>query len=75
MVTQYDYDGYGRVSKVRDNKGKYTKNVFDTKGRRTYVIENYAAWGPPEDPNGPGDRASDVNRITKYVYNSADQLV
>ncbi len=73
ILARYQYDGYGRNDRTTDNRGIVTKTFFDDSGRPTHVVENYVP-GQSFDPDSPGSRSSDVNRVTKMVYNEAGQV-
>ena len=71
MVMVPEYDGYGRQHKVTDNAGKITRTFYDSSGRMQYVVENYDDFDPTNE-NTAGSNPND--RVTKYVYNKADQV-
>ncbi|MCX5653733.1 MAG: discoidin domain-containing protein [Planctomycetota bacterium] len=77
ILTQYQYDGYGRKNVVIDNRGKTTKTFFDALGRKTHVVENFTdfAIGSGGSESGIGGGANnDQDRVTKFVYNDAGLL-
>jgi RHS repeat-associated protein len=74
IVSKVAYDAAGRVSVSEDNssvtanQGKKTKTFYDDLGRITHSVEN---WVSITDPDNPGPRNSDVNRITKNIYDNS----
>ena len=77
LVNSTSYDSAGRVDTVTDNANITTKYYYDALGRQTYVVENPDDFdGTAADENDAGDSSdSDKDRVTKYVYDSASQIV
>ncbi|MCC6680525.1 MAG: hypothetical protein IT445_06440 [Phycisphaeraceae bacterium] len=67
IVTKTEYDDAGNPYKVTDNTGIETRREYDALGRPRKVVENY-------DDGAPLDSAPDVDRITTYTYNAANQI-
>jgi RHS repeat-associated protein len=55
----------GRLDQATDPKGLITKYVYDARGRKTQVLENYTTGSP----------ASDQNRSTLWVYDGLSNVV
>ena len=86
LVTEYDFDGFGRNHLTTASDGTQTLQVFDNLHRVTHVIENYKPnsqgqqdyWytdSGQEDYDRPKARETDENRITCYEYNDAGQMI
>ncbi|MEM6506827.1 MAG: hypothetical protein AAF711_15420, partial [Planctomycetota bacterium] len=76
LVSKVEYDGAGRAYLTTDNLGRKTLLFFDDLGRVTHRVESWDGLvdgngDPTLDPDTPGSRSTDVNRITKHVYDNS----
>ncbi|MHC4716806.1 MAG: golvesin C-terminal-like domain-containing protein, partial [Planctomycetota bacterium] len=76
IVTEFGYDNLGRRDTVTNNRGITTKTIYDDAGRVTYVAENFDDFDPDYESTtiGGDNDETDIDRVTKYVYNDLGLL-
>ena len=69
LMTEYEYDAAGSLSKVTDPRGVVTYRDYDSLGRVSNLIEAYTKKDGAYVPQ------TDCNRMVEYKYDGVDHVV